>query len=77
MTLDSDGQRTATFPDLIATLNPEDARPLASAEVEKGMRIAILTVPRGRLILGAGVRDSQLFKDIERTVGKEVVRHAF
>ncbi len=76
MTLDSDGQRTVTFPDLIATLNPEDGTPLASAEIEKGMRVAILSVPRARLILGAGVRDPQLFKDIERTVGKEVLRYA-
>jgi DUF917 family protein len=76
MTLDSDGQRTATFPDLITTLNIEDGTPIGSAEIEKGMRAAILTVPSTGLILGAGMRDPQLFKDIERTVGREVLRYA-
>lgn len=77
MTLDSDGERRATFPDLIATLKAEDGTPIASAEIAQGMRTAILLVPRGRLILGAGMRDPDLFRDIERAVGKEIITHAF
>ncbi len=41
------------------------------------MRVAVLVVPRQRLILGAGMRDPELFMDVERAVGKEVVRHVF
>ncbi|MDR7486499.1 MAG: DUF917 family protein [Armatimonadota bacterium] len=77
MTLDSDGQRAATFPDLITTLNSEDGVPVAAAEIEPGMRVAILVAPKARLILGAGMRDPQLFRDVERAIGKEVVRYAF
>jgi DUF917 family protein len=77
MTLESDGQRVATFPDLITTLNAADAVPVASAEIRSGMEIAILTVPGARLILGAGMRDPALFEDIERVLGKEVVRYVF
>jgi hypothetical protein len=77
MTLDSDGQRAATFPDLIATLNPDDGTPLASAEIVRGMQTAILVAPRTRLILGAGMRDPELFADIERALGKKVTTHIF
>jgi DUF917 family protein len=77
MTLDSDGERTATFPDLIATLGARDGAPLASAEITQGVEVVLLTVPRGRLILGAGMRDPELFRDVERAVGKEVVRYVF
>jgi DUF917 family protein len=77
MTLETDGQRTATFPDLMTTLNPKDGTPLASAEIEQGMRVAILTAPRTRLVLGAGMRDPQLFEDIEHVVGKEILRYVF
>jgi DUF917 family protein len=77
MTLDSDGQRTATFPDLMSTFHPDDGTPLASAEIAQGMRVAILVVPRSQLILGAGMRDPVLLGDIERAVGKEVVSYVF
>ncbi len=77
MTLETDGERRATFPDLIATMNAEDSTPLATAEVAQGMRVAVLVVPRQRLILGAGMRDPELFMDVEHAVGKEVVRHVF
>lgn len=77
MTLETDGERRATFPDLVTTMNPDDGTPLATAEVTEGMRVAVLVVPRQRLILGAGMRDPELFTDVERAVGKEVVRHVF
>jgi hypothetical protein len=77
MTCETDGQRVATFPDLIATLDARDGTPVASAEVAPGMGVTLLVVPRGRLILGAGMRDPELFRDIERAVQKEVVRYVF
>jgi DUF917 family protein len=77
MTADADGERVATFPDLIATLNARDGTPVATAEVIAGMETAVLVVPRNRLILGAGMRDPALFEDVERVIGKEVIRHVF
>ncbi len=77
MTLEADGERRATFPDLIVTFSPEHGSPLATAEVQAGMRVAVLLVPRQNLILGAGMRDPDLFRDIERAIGREVVRHVF
>jgi DUF917 family protein len=77
MTLDADGERLATFPDLIATLNARDGAPVVTAEMTAGMEVNLLVVPRSRLILGAGMRDPGLFEDVERIIGKEVRRYVF
>ncbi len=77
MTCETDGQRIATFPDLITTLDARDGTPVASAEITPGMGVTLLAVPRERLILGAGMRDPELFRDVERAVQREVVRYVF
>jgi hypothetical protein len=41
------------------------------------MGVTLLAVPRERLILGAGMRDPELFRDVERAVQREVVRYVF
>lgn len=73
MTLECDGARLASFPDLIATL-ADGGLPLASAEVREGMTVAILTAPRGKLLLGAGVRDPDLLRAAGEAVGKDLRR---
>lgn len=75
ITLECDGDRLATFPDLIATL-AEGGLPLASAELREGMTVAILTAPRENLLLGAGVRDPDLLRAAGETVGKDLNRRA-
>jgi len=76
MTLDGREGRLATFPDLIATLGP-DGLPLISAEIEVGVRLCLLVVPADRLVLGAGMRDQELFRVVEETIGEPVLAHAF
>ncbi|HXX37392.1 MAG TPA: DUF917 family protein [bacterium] len=80
MTLDAaDGagrsQRLATFPDLMATLDLSTGRALSSAMIKIGHEVAVVTVPRQRLILGAGVCDPELIRPVETVVGKAVVEY--
>jgi DUF917 family protein len=70
-------KRLATFPDLITTLDLDTGYPVSSAEVKEGQGIAVVTVPRRELILGAGVRDPELYKAVEQAVGKDVIRYVF
>lgn len=77
MTLESDGQRLATFPGLIVTMSLETGLPVASAELDVGQSIAVLCVPEGNLILGDGMRDADLFVFIEQALGKEIINYAF
>jgi len=69
--------RLATFPDLIVTMDLRSGMPVSSAEIREGQEFAVVVVPRHRLILGAGVKDPKLYRDVERAVGKDLVSYAF
>lgn len=71
------GRRLSTFPDLIATLDLLTGLPVTSAEIRTEQEVAVMVVPRGNLILGAGMRDRSLYADVERITGKELVKYVF
>ena len=68
-------RRVATFPDLMATFDLSTGVALSSAMIATGQEVAIVSVPRQKLILGAGVRDPELLQPVEETVGKEVLKY--
>lgn len=70
MTLERNGERLATFPDLIMTLAEADGNPVTTAEVREGQQVLILQAPHERLILGAGMRYPELFAPVEWALGK-------
>ncbi len=73
MTMERNGQRLATFPDLIMTFEAETGRPLISAAVKKGQEIFLLASPAHNLILGAGAKDKALLRRIEKIIGKAII----
>ena len=77
MTAEIDGQRLATFPDLIATLSAKDGRPLSTADIVVGQEVAILVAGREKLILGAGMRDKSLFAVAEQAVERAIIPYVF
>jgi len=77
MTLEQQGERLATFPDLIMTMDAETGSPISSADLEKGQRISVIVAPKENLILGASMRDRQVFRDVERAIGKEIIQYVF
>jgi DUF917 family protein len=76
MAADVDGERVATYPDLIVTLAESDGMPTPAAHREPGERIVVLSVPREQIPLGAGVREAAVYRDPERLLGIELVAHA-
>ncbi len=76
MTLERDGRRLATFPDLIATLD-DRGLPLATSAIRKGQRVAVVAAPKEALRLGAGMRDPELFRVAEQVTGKSLIPYAF
>jgi uncharacterized protein len=76
MAAEIDGERVATYPDLIVTLAESDGMPTPAAHREPGERIVVLAVPRERIPLGAGVREASVYGDPERLLGIELVSHA-
>lgn len=77
MTLERDGERLATFPDLITTLDAETGKPISTAELAEGLSVAVVVAPAASLTLGAGMDDPELFEPVEEAVGKSVVEYAF
>ncbi len=73
MTLELDGRRKASFPDLITLLSLESGLPVSSAEIQQGDGVAVLMVPRDQLILGEGVRLPEAIREAEQAVGKPLI----
>lgn len=77
MLLEAGGERLYTFPDLIATFDLARNRPVASAEIEQGMKVAIVVAKKERLILGQGMHAVELFQEVEQAIGRPIVRYVF
>lgn len=75
MTLESGGERLATFPDLISTLDMQTGLPLPTAELSIGKNVVVVSVPKTELKLGSGMYIKELFEEAERAVHKEMVRY--
>jgi DUF917 family protein len=77
MLLESSGERLYTFPDLITIFSRDLNRPMSNAELRKGMKVMIIAVRKEKLLLGDGMRDRELFLNIEKAIGCQVVQHVF
>lgn len=72
ITLEKEGERIATFPDLIMTLDANTAEPIVSAAIEKGQKIALITVPKANLRLSTTMQNQKLMKSIEDIIKKPI-----
>jgi uncharacterized protein len=77
MTIEKNGERYGTFPDLIMTLDAKTAKPIVSAAIEKGQRIAVIAVPKENLILSSTMRNEKLMKPIEEIIKKSIIPYLF
>lgn len=77
MTLESNGERLATFPDLIMAFDAESGRPLESAKMANGQKAAVIAVPKEQLLLSSTMRNRKLFEPVEEAIGKQVISYVF
>ena len=70
-----DGERLATFPDIITTLSPE-GEPLTSNELVPGREVAILRVRKEAIPLSTGLRDASVYRVAEAALGLDLVSFA-
>ncbi|MXQ52497.1 DUF917 domain-containing protein [Shimazuella alba] len=75
MTLERNGERFATFPDLIMTMDAKTGKPIVSAAVEKGQSITVITVPKANLLLSSTMRNKALLTPIEDIIKKPVISY--
>ncbi|WP_028549007.1 DUF917 domain-containing protein [Paenibacillus sp. UNC451MF] len=75
MTLEKDGERFGTFPDLIMTLDAKTAKPIVTAAVEKGQQLAVIAVPKEKLLLSSTMRNEKLLKPVEDIIKKSIIAY--
>jgi DUF917 family protein len=73
MTLEKNGQRLSTFPDLIMTLDAKTAKPIVTAAIEKGQQLAVIAVPKEKLLLSTTMSNEKLMKPIEDIIKKPIL----
>lgn len=73
MTAEMNGERKGTFPDLIMTFNAETGLPIVSAEIEEGINIAVISVPKENLKLSSTMFNEKLLRAVEPIIQKKIV----
>ncbi len=71
----ADGQRIATFPDVITSMN-SDGEPLSVGQLEEAMLIHVLHVPKSIIPLASSVLDASVYPSVEKAMGIEIARYA-
>lgn len=66
MTVEKEGERLSTFPDLIMTLDAKTAEPIVTGAVEKGQKLAVIAVPKNNLKLSSTMKNPGLLRSIEK-----------
>lgn len=66
LTMEKNGKQVATFPDLIIILSLEDGLPLSSSKIKEGQEVAVIVVPKERLILGTELDAQTVFDQIRQ-----------
>lgn len=77
MTVEREGSRLATFPDLIAVLDGESGLPLTSAMLRPKQNVILIGLGWERMLLGSSMRNRRLFEDAERYLKKDLIKYVF
>ena len=72
MSADVDGERVATFPDMIGTLDPHTGDPLAVSELPVGSEVAVIVAHRSKFPVGKGALDPAVFPEVEKAMGVDL-----
>ncbi len=72
---DAGGNRLATFPDIISTLSPE-GEPMSVGQLEVGMSVFLLHVPKTIIPLSSSVKDPSVYPIVEKALGISIADYA-
>jgi DUF917 family protein len=72
MTADFDGERVATFPDMIGTLDPQTGEPVSISESQPGSRVAVIVAHRSKFPIGKGALDPAVFPEVEKAMNVDM-----
>jgi len=72
---DAHGQRIATYPDVITTLDI-NGNPVSAGQVKVGMEIYVFHIPQTKIPLGSSVKDPSVYPYVEERLGVELAKYA-
>jgi DUF917 family protein len=72
---DAGGNRLATFPDIISTLDAAGT-PLSAGQLREGMYVFVLHVPKKLIPLSSSVIDAAVYPSVEKAMGIEIAKYA-
>ncbi|MGH7156145.1 MAG: DUF917 family protein [Acetobacteraceae bacterium] len=72
---DDRGTRLATFPDVIATLDPA-GEPVSVGDIRPGMLLSVLRIAKTHLPIALGLRDAALYDPVRAVLGIDVANYA-
>ncbi len=72
---DLDGQRLASYPDVITTLGV-DGNPISVGHVQEGMELAVLRIAKEHVPLSASVTDPSVYPIVEKGLGLDLTSYA-
>jgi len=72
---DGDGQRLATFPDVITTLDTNGS-PVSVGNVHEGMKILVFHINKTEIPLSASVKDPSVYPIVEKALGISLADYA-
>jgi DUF917 family protein len=75
MTVECDGVRLATYPDVVATLSIDTGRPVSIAEMSDGREVALFVVDQRMLPLSSSTHDEMALREVEQIMGVELVSY--
>jgi DUF917 family protein len=72
---DANKKRLASYPDVIATLNPDGA-PISVGEISEGMELLVLRIAKGVIPLSSSVTDPSVYGVCEKVLGINLTDYA-
>lgn len=74
-TAEKDGERLATFPDLIMTIDAKSGEPVTTAMMKKDLEVYVIAVNRGNLKLAPTMFEADLLRETEKVIKKDLVSY--
>jgi DUF917 family protein len=75
MAAERDGERIASYPDVITTLDPKGV-PMSVGEIGEGMELLVLRIAKNVIPLSSSVTDSSVYLPVEKALGINLTDYA-
>lgn len=73
MTLEENGLRLNTFPDVMIVVDVKTGKPLTTAEIKDGLEVILVTTSHENVKLGKGLKYRAGFERVESIIHKELI----